>query len=644
MPTDQLRNRRSFSQLQDDDVESNEKQSFEGDGFQEQQVKRSTVRRLPLWISVIGLITFCAVLGLYFSQLVFFPELLFSGNSESSGKTEQASRGQLNISLHPELHTDRPAKAIHHQWRVSSEILSPDGVSKRIYLVNDAFPGPTIEARCGDTLIIDVENALDNDEGFALHWHGLSMRNANDMDGAVGFTQDPIPAGGKFTYQFRIGEEQYGTFWWHAHHQEQRGDGMYGALIVHRPAETVQGHAVAVSDAVKYGYDEERVLMIGDWYHRPAEEVLGWYLQAASFGNEPVPDSLLINGLGAYNCSMAVRARPVDCMQIEEDMLPNLNFDRTKKYRLRLVDVGSLAGFTIDFPDAELTVIEVDGGNPVQQETARSVGILHPGQRVDAILSWKGLSSPSPRSHITITLDDENFNFPNPALTEVHSFPINLSGPVPPVSSSHTKIPAHFDLSNVTSATPITIPFQASQTILLYSTVKKLAHLSNIPYGFFNHTTYLPQSTPPGPLISLPRSSWDSHQFVPYIPYSPSTNTSPTSSEPLWIDLIINNLDDGPHPFHLHGYSFYVLQNYASGWGWGSYNPFEDAEPPGGPLDLTRAVRRDTVVVPMRGYAVLRFRADNPGIWMLHCHMLWHQAGGMVMGLQVGGQGDDGGV
>jgi FtsP/CotA-like multicopper oxidase with cupredoxin domain len=57
----------------------------------------------------------------------------------------------------------------------------------------------------------------------------------------------------------------------------------------------------------------------------------------------------------------------------------------------------------------------------------------------------------------------------------------------------------------------------------------------------------------------------------------------------------------------------------------------EDADGGGGPFDLSRAVLRDTVQIPRRGYAVLRFRADNPGVWLFHCHVMWHLAGGMAM-------------
>lgn len=49
------------------------------------------------------------------------------------------------------------------------------------------------------------------------------------------------------------------------------------------------------------------------------------------------------------------------------------------------------------------------------------------------------------------------------------------------------------------------------------------------------------------------------------------------------------------------------------------------------PYNLSRAVLRDTVQIPTRGYAVLRFRAENPGVWLFHCHVLWHLANGMAM-------------
>jgi len=40
------------------------------------------------------------------------------------------------------------------------------------------------------------------------------------------------------------------------------------------------------NDAYRYGYDKELLLLIGDWYHLPAEDVLAWYQDPGNFGNE----------------------------------------------------------------------------------------------------------------------------------------------------------------------------------------------------------------------------------------------------------------------------------------------------------------------------------------------------------------------
>ncbi|CAG8959839.1 hypothetical protein HYFRA_00001748 [Hymenoscyphus fraxineus] len=237
----------------------------------------------------------------------------------------------LGIKLHPEDHENRPARTITYRWTISSDHRSPDGVKKKVYLVNGQFPGPTIECRSGDRLIVHVTNKL-NAESLSVHWHGLHMRNANSMDGATGITQCPIPEGTTFTYDFKVDGNQSGTFWWHAHSQVQRGDGMYGGLVVHKPFEKKV-------DVDELDYDQDMLLMVGDWYHRPAEEVLSWYMSSRGFGNEPVPDSLLINGAGRFQCSMAVPARPVDCRQTKANEMPSILREHSST-RLRVVNTG----------------------------------------------------------------------------------------------------------------------------------------------------------------------------------------------------------------------------------------------------------------------------------------------------------------
>lgn len=114
-------------------------------------------------------------------------------------------------------------------------------------------------------------------EDTAIHWHGLEMRGFNDMDGVIGVTQSPIRPGESFEYKFKISNNQAGTFWYHAHSELQRADGLYGALIVHE---------ASANKSENLKYEEDVALMIGDWYHRSAHQVLDYFTDWTNFGNE----------------------------------------------------------------------------------------------------------------------------------------------------------------------------------------------------------------------------------------------------------------------------------------------------------------------------------------------------------------------
>ena len=51
--------------------------------------------------------------------------------------------------------------------------------------------------------------------------------------------------------------------------------------------------------------------------------------------------------------------------------------------------------------------------------------------------------------------------------------------------------------------------------------------------------------------------------------------------------------------------------------------------------NLVNPPLKDTVMVPDGGFTVLRFLADNPGYWLVHCHMSWHNHLGMGFVIKV---------
>lgn len=92
---------------------------------------------------------------------------------------------------------------------------------------NGSAPGPTIQITQGDRVRIIVDNHLP--EPTAMHWHGFEI--PHNMDGGPGISQDPIPPGGRFTYEFTLHQE--GTYFYHSHMAMQEMIGMLGAFIMH---------------------------------------------------------------------------------------------------------------------------------------------------------------------------------------------------------------------------------------------------------------------------------------------------------------------------------------------------------------------------------------------------------------------------
>lgn len=79
-------------------------------------------------------------------------------------------------------------------------------------------------------------------------------------------------------------------------------------------------------------------------------------------------------------------------------------------------------------------------------------------------------------------------------------------------------------------------------------------------------------------------------------------------------ELTFMNHSTMSHPMHLHGHHFQVVAVNGNS---------------------IAGAMRDTVLVPgMMGTVTIAFDAGNPGKWALHCHHLYHMAGGMMTSLQ----------
>ncbi|WP_274916011.1 multicopper oxidase family protein [Streptomyces sp. WZ-12] len=102
------------------------------------------------------------------------------------------------------------------------------------WVYGDQLPGKEIRVTAGDTLSMTFVNHLP--QSTTVHWHGLRLRN--DMDGVPDITQRAIRPGSSFHYRFRVPDP--GTYWFHPHVGVQQDHGLYGPLIIDDPREPLE--------------------------------------------------------------------------------------------------------------------------------------------------------------------------------------------------------------------------------------------------------------------------------------------------------------------------------------------------------------------------------------------------------------------
>jgi FtsP/CotA-like multicopper oxidase with cupredoxin domain len=114
------------------------------------------------------------------------------------------------------------------------------GSETAVYAYNGRVPGPTLELREGDDVVIRFRNELP--EATTVHWHGLHIPFNAD-----GSPFHPVEAGGEYEYRFRVPEGSAGTYWYHPHPHHhtawQVGMGLYGAVIIRAADDPLAGIA-----------------------------------------------------------------------------------------------------------------------------------------------------------------------------------------------------------------------------------------------------------------------------------------------------------------------------------------------------------------------------------------------------------------
>ncbi|KUJ14914.1 uncharacterized protein LY89DRAFT_620153, partial [Mollisia scopiformis] len=467
------------------------------------------------------------------------------------------------------------AITLSYTWDVAYVTASPDGVSRQVIGINGQWPLPTIEGTVGDTVTINLTNSLGT-QSTGLHFHGINQKGSPIMDGPSGVSQCPIPPGSSFTYTFELNEP--GTYWYHSHNNGQYPDGLrVGPLIVHDPNDPYAGQ-----------YDEEIVLTTSDWYHDEIPTLITQLLNTSNTGfNPPIPDALLLN----------------DTTQAKFHFTPG------KTYMVRIISMAAFASTLIEFGSHQMQVIAVDGSY-VTKTPADQIRVA-PAQRYTVLIT--ALNTPSTNYAFLASLDI-NRDFTN---TSAAVYPHNITGYI--VYEESQAYPQSLIVDAWTPANDVTFQALSGQSLLANPT--KLITLdftfgidsAGVPRSYFNNITYVTQKVPS--LFTALTTGNESSNPVVYGTVNPFVVAKGDI-----VQIVVNNFDQAIHPFHLHGHQFQVLERPGSQTGAFSGN---DVTFLGNPM------QRDTITVNANSYVVLRFEADNPGVWLFHCHIEWH----VVMGL-----------
>ncbi|KAJ7884466.1 Fet3 protein [Mycena leptocephala] len=478
--------------------------------------------------------------------------------------------------------------------------INPDGRFPRQVLgVNGSWPPPPLDVPQNDTLIVHAKNFLP--APATLHHHGMFFNSTTWHDGALGVTECGIPTdGGESTYQIAINASgQVGTYWVHSHAGGQYVDGLRAPLVIHATKEA-------------YKYDDEFTVILGDWYHQQHDVLIKEFINTSNPGGaEPVPDSGLIY-FAHKSTYLGPKAGtlPKSGSCVGFNVNATLPFQPGKTYRLRVINTSAFAKFIFWIDGHDMRVIEVDGTDvaefpifPLSLSVAQRYSVLVTARpNANANFAVHADMDPSMFNTIPDTLitnSTASITY-NPALPVTNFGTIDAFPDVPDISLAPLK------------AVPAPYP---NHVITLQATFATMSDGTN--RAMFNLITY---NMPLVPAV-LSELTLGNNATVAGA-YGP---TSFVLNHLDVVDLVVQNGDTGPHPFHLHGHKFQIVQRSSN---FSSNDPSVITT-----ANLRNPLTRDTILIESGGSATLRFVADNPGTWFFHCHIEWHLEVGLAVQL-----------
>ncbi|KAJ8899715.1 hypothetical protein K2173_019414 [Erythroxylum novogranatense] len=504
------------------------------------------------------------------------------------------------------------ADIVEHTFEVKNLTVRRLCNEQVVTAVNGSVPGPTIRAREGDTLVVKVIN--NSPYNITIHCHGFFQLLSGWADGPNMVTQCPIQPGRSYTYRFKI-IDQEGTLWWHAHVSVLRAS-VHGALVI-RPR-----------SGTKYPFTKpyrEVPVILGEWWKA---DVVDLEKQALATGAAPnVSDAYTING------------RPGDLYNCTQSPTYRLNVIQGKTYLLRIINAALNTQLFFKVANHSLRVVDIDAAYTDPYNT--DVVVTGPGQTVDALLttdqavgSYYMAASPY-ASAVGVVFNDTTTRG-----LLVYNGSTSTSPIMSQMPAANDTPTAHTFFSSITGLAggPHWVPVPTQPWIGIFGarlaasmnnhSFQPPTTLSMLQAFFFNVSRIYAPDFPDNPPVVFDYTN-DTNSLNTSLIFTPKSTSVTVLKYNATVEMVLQNtalIGIENHPIHIHGFNFRVLAQ-----GFGNYDPFNDPSK----FNLVNPQVRNTIGVPAGGWAVIRFIANNPGVWLMHCHMDLHLPWGLASAFVV---------
>ncbi|KAH6871203.1 Cupredoxin [Thelonectria olida] len=497
--------------------------------------------------------------------------------SSCSGNTPSTRSEWCDYSIDTDYMTEVIDTGVTREYwlELTDVTVAPDGVSRSAMAVNGSVPGPTLFADWGDTVTVHVTNSLSTSlNGTSMHWHGIRQNYTNQNDGVTSITQCPLAVGETTTYTWKA--TQYGSSWYHSHFALQAWQGIFGGLIINGPSTA--------------NYDEDLgMVFLNDWDHQTVDELYS----SAETNGPPTLDNGLINGTNVYGD---------DGSSSQTGTRFNVSFTSGTSYRMRLVNAAvdthwkfSIDNHTMLVMGADLVPIEP------YNTTVLDIGM---GQRYDIVVS---ADQADLAENFWMRAIPQSACSDNDSTNNIRGIVYYGDEPDTPSTTGYAYTDSCDDeTDNISPYISKTISSADWNELETASVSKNSAGLFK---WYLNSTTMLVDwENPTLEMVVNGTTEYDTQDAVIEL-----------SEASQWVYFVVQTTLAVPHPIHLHGHDFFILAQ-----GTGTYSSSIT-------LNTSNPPRRDTAMLPASGYLVMAWETDNPGVWLMHCHIGWHTSEGFAV-------------